>query len=185
MTARAREIGPFLLFFGALVVIQGVHMFEHVVQLAQVTVFGVVEDDALGLLGYVLAIQGTEEWLHLAFNGSYLLGLIALLVPLWRRVPAALPLSAFLIFAAAVALETWHSAEHAVIIANVLANDGCPCPGILDSRLGVSDTYLHFGYNAAVYAAVLVAFRYVVSSRRRASDLEFPPPAAPAAATTS
>lgn len=184
MITRVRQTGPFLLFFGALVVIQGVHMFEHVVQLAQVTVFGVVEDDALGLLGYVLAIQGTEEWLHLAFNGSYLLGLIALLVPLWRRVPTMLPLSAFLIFTAGVALETWHSAEHAVIIANVLANDGCPCPGILDSRTGVSDTYLHFGYNAAVYAAVLVAFGHLVSSRRRASDHQMSPRVAAQTATT-
>jgi hypothetical protein len=184
MTTRVREVGPFLLFFGALVVIQGVHMFEHVVQLAQVTVFGVVEDDALGLLGYVLAIQGTEEWLHLAFNGSYLLGLIALLIPLWRRVPAALPLSAFLIFAAGVGLETWHSGEHAVIIANVLANDGCPCPGILDSRTGVSDTYLHFGYNAEVYAAVLVAFRYVVGSRRSTVDRNVSVPVASAVART-
>jgi hypothetical protein len=185
MTTRAREIGPFLLFFGALVVIQGVHMFEHVVQLAQVSVFGVAEDDALGLLGYVLAIQGTEEWLHLAFNGSYLLGLIALVVPLWRRVPALLPLSGFVIFAAGVALETWHGGEHAVIIANVIANDGCPCPGILDSRTGISDTYLHFGYNAAVYAAVLVAFHYVVSSRGRASDQELSLPVASATAETS
>jgi hypothetical protein len=182
MTTRVKEIGPFLLFFGALVAIQGVHMFEHVVQLAQVTVFGVAEDDALGLLGYVLAIQGTEEWLHLVFNGSYLLGLLALVIPLWRRVPAALPLSAFSIFAVGVALETWHGAEHGVIIANVLANGGCPCPGIVDSRAGISDTYLHFGYNAAVYAAVLVAFRSVVSSRRRASGLEVPPPVATATA---
>lgn len=183
MTARVRQIGPFLLFFGALVVIQGVHMFEHVVQLAQVTVFGVAEDDALGLLGYVLAIQGTEEWLHLGFNGSYLLGLLALVVPLWRRVPTPVPLSAFLIFAVGgVALESWHSAEHAVIISNVLANDGCPCPGILDSRLGVSDTYLHFGYNAAVYTAVLVAFRHVVRSSRRAADLQLSPPVATATA---
>jgi hypothetical protein len=182
--ARLRQAGPFLLFFGALVVIQGVHMFEHVVQLAQVTVFGVAEDDALGLLGYVLAIQGTEEWLHLGFNGSYLLGLLALVVPLWRRVPTLLPLSAFLIFALGVGLETWHGAEHAVIISNVLANDGCPCPGILDSRTGLSDTYLHFGYNAAVYAAVVVAFGYVVRSRHRAPDYDLSPPVASAAAQT-
>jgi hypothetical protein len=184
MTTRLRKIGPFLLFFGALVVIQGVHMFEHVVQLVQVTVFGVAEDDALGLLGYVLAIQGTEEWLHLGFNGSYLLGLLALVVPLWRRVPAALPLSAFVVFAAGVGLETWHGAEHGVIIANVLANDGCPCPGIVDSRTGLSDTYLHFAYNAAVYAAVVVTFVYVVGSRRRTSDARTVPSPVPATAET-
>jgi hypothetical protein len=96
--------------------------------------------------------------------------------------PMMLPLSGFLIFAAGVALETWHGAEHAVIIANVLANDGCPCPGILDSRTGISDTYLHFGYNAAVYAAVLLAFAYVVKSRRRASPRPVRPPVTAAAA---
>lgn len=170
MIARLRNAGPFLLFFGALVLIQGVHMFEHVVQLLQVTVFDVVEDDALGLLGYVLAIQGTEEWLHLGFNGTYLLGLLALVVPLWRRVPTLLPLSAFAIFVAGVAVETWHGAEHAVIISNVIANDGCPCPGIVDSRAGISDTYLHFAYNAAVYATVVAAFAYVVRSRRRGAS---------------
>ena len=151
------DLGPFFVFFAGLVAIQGVHMLEHVIQLLQVTVFGVPEDDALGLLGYALAIQGTEEWLHLAFNGSYLIGLVALVVPLWRRVPSVLPLSAFVTFVVgAVALESWHSAEHAVIIANVIANGGCPCPGILDSRTGLGDTYLHFFYNATVYAAVLV-----------------------------
>ena len=184
MIARLKQAGPFMVFFAALVVIQGVHMFEHVVQLLQVTVFGVAEDDALGLLGYVLAIQGTEEWLHLGFNGTYLLGLLALVVPLWRRVPALLPMSAFVVFAAGVALETWHGAEHAVIIANVLANDGCPCPGIVDSRTGLSDTYLHFGYNAAVYATVVFTFVYVVKSRRRAADRHVYPAVAPAVAET-
>jgi hypothetical protein len=178
MTARLRRAGPFVLVFGALVAIQGVHMVEHVIQLAQVTVFGVAEEDALGLLGYVLAIQGTEEWLHLGFNGTYLLGLLAVVVPLWRRVPSVLPMSAFVIFASGVALETWHAAEHAVIISNVIANDGCPCPGIVDTRAGISDTYLHFGYNAAVYAAVVATFVYVVRSRRRGSDRELSRPVA-------
>jgi hypothetical protein len=173
-----------LVFFGALVVIQGVHMIEHVIQLLQVTVLGVAEENALGLLGYVLAIQGTEEWLHLGFNGTYLLGLLALVLPLWRRVPTALPLSAFVVFAAGVGFETWHATEHAVIIANVLANDGCPCPGIVDSRAGISDTYLHFGYNAAVYAAILFTFRYVVSSSRRGAAYDGTPTVAPAAAQT-
>jgi hypothetical protein len=162
-----REAGAFLIFFASLVAIQGAHMVEHVVQLLQVTVFGVPEDDALGLLGYAVAIQGTEEWLHLLFNGSYLLGLFVLVVPLWRRVPRVLAPSAFVIFAGALALESWHSAEHAVIIGNVIANDGCPCPGILDSRTGIGDTYLHFFYNATVYAAVLVPFWYVIRARER------------------
>ena len=62
-------------FFAAVVAIQGFHVFEHIVQLTEVFVLGVPDDDALGLLGYVFEFQGTEEWLHLVFNLSYLGGI--------------------------------------------------------------------------------------------------------------
>ena len=74
-------------FLVTVVVIQVVHMFEHVIQLLQVTVWHVPDDEALGLLGYVLQIQGTEEWLHLFF-------ILALLTSLWLllgRIRAASP----------------------------------------------------------------------------------------------
>jgi hypothetical protein len=152
--------------FAAIVVIQGVHMFEHVVQLLQVTVLGVPDEEALGLLGYVLQLQGTEEWLHIGFNGTLLLCLYLLLPRIWsaRDTEPGMRLGAS-VFAAGVALETWHFAEHAVIISHVIARGGCPCPGIGDSALGVSDTVLHFFYNAVVYACMLVAFRCVLRSR--------------------
>ena len=54
-----------------------------------------------------------------------------------------------------------------VIIANVIAHHGCPCPGIGDVALGLSDTILHFGYNVLAYAGVAVAYAYVVRDRRR------------------
>jgi hypothetical protein len=68
----------------AVVLIQGGHVIDHIVQLAQVFVFGVPEEDALGLLGYVLQFNGTEEWLHLhlGYNTLYLLALYALILPL-------------------------------------------------------------------------------------------------------
>jgi hypothetical protein len=69
-------------FMTAVVLIQGGHVIEHIVQLAQVFVFGVPEEDALGLLGYVLQFNGTEEWLHLGYNTLYLLALYALILPL-------------------------------------------------------------------------------------------------------
>ena len=62
-------------FFTAVIAVQGGHMFEHVVQVLQVYVFGVPDDDALGLLGYLLQFNGTEEWLHLGYNTFYLLAL--------------------------------------------------------------------------------------------------------------
>jgi len=69
-------------FFTAVIAVQGGHMFEHVVQVLQVYAFGVPDDDALGLLGYLLQFNGTEEWLHLVFNVVYLASLYALVVPL-------------------------------------------------------------------------------------------------------
>jgi hypothetical protein len=154
------------LFMTAVVVIQGGHVVEHIVQLLQVFAFGVPDDRALGLLGYVLQFNGTEEWLHLGFNALYLLTLYALIVPLWRITPAVLPRWAFGLFlGASVWVETWHMVEHGVIISNVIANGGCPCPGIGDAALGVADTVLHFFYNAIAYTGVAVAFAIVVRAR--------------------
>jgi hypothetical protein len=150
----------------AIVVIQGAHVFEHVVQLIQVFSLGLPEDQALGLLGYVFQFQGTEEWLHLVFNVSYLLALYGLLLPLRTMTPSRVPAWAFAIFAVgAVGLETWHVVEHVVIIANVIRNSGCPCPGIGDAALGVSDVVLHMFYNVVAYGAILPAFWFVMHGR--------------------
>jgi hypothetical protein len=147
-------------------VVQGTHVFEHIVQLIQVFALGIPDEEALGLLGYVFQFQGTEEWLHLVFNVTYLLTLYALLLPLRNLTPGRVPDWAFATFAVgAVGLESWHVVEHAVIISNVIRNNGYPCPGIGDAALGLSDKVLHFGYNAAAYASTLPAFWYVVRVR--------------------
>ena len=150
----------------AVVAIQGGHMVEHVVQLLQVYAFGVPDDDALGLLGYVVQFNGTEEWLHLGYNTFYVVALYALVLPLWRITGTVLSRSAFVFFlVASVWIETWHIVEHGVIISNVIANDGCPCPGIGDVALGLSDTILHFVYNLLAYAGVAYAYVCVLRAR--------------------
>lgn len=152
----------FLAFIALVVVIQGIHVIEHIIQLAQVYLFRVADDDALGLLGSVFSFQGTEEWLHFVFNVSFLAALYVLLIPLSRMVPERLPAWAFWSFAIlSVALESWHVIEHIVIITNVIRNDGCPCPGIGDRVLGVTDTVLHFFYNAVAIAGLLLPFAFV------------------------
>jgi hypothetical protein len=159
--------------FVALVVIQGIHVIEHIIQLAQVYLFDVPDDDALGLLGYVFEFQDTEEWLHLGFNVTYLIILALLVIPMWRYTPAPIPLWAFGVYVVgAVGLEGWHVVEHSVIISNAIQNGGCPCPGIGDRVLGVTDTQLHFVYNAAAYAATVVPFWFLTGVRgRRAGAL--------------
>ena len=136
------------------------------IQLAQVYVFAVADDDAFGLLGYVFKFQDTEEWLHLVFNAWYLLSLYAVFYLLWRAgMLLRLPVWAVAVFIGlGLGLETWHVVEHGVIIGNVIRNDGCPCPGIGDRALGVSDTVLHFGYNAVAFAATALLF---VQARRQ------------------
>jgi len=159
-----------LVFYAVVVLIQGIHVVEHIIQLVQVYLLGVPDERALGLLGFVFAIQRTEEWLHLAFNSAYLGGLAVIAVGLlrWRIARAAIPgalMIAFLFFG--VWLEGWHVLEHLVIISHVVANNGCPCPGILDSQTGLSDTVLHFGYNAIAYAATALPFFCIIRLRRR------------------
>jgi hypothetical protein len=177
---RSRRAWPlprsaFANFFVTVVVVQGIHVFEHVVQLIQVYDLGIPEDNALGLLGYVFQFQGTEEWLHLVFNVSYLLALYALLLPLRRStLDGHVPAWAFWVFAlGAVGLETWHFVEHVVIISNVVRNNGCPCPGIGDAALGVTDVVLHFLYNVITYAALLPAFWFTLRGGRAKRPLSF------------
>jgi hypothetical protein len=153
----------FLPLFTAVVIVQGIHVVEHIIQLTQVYLFDVPDDDALGLLGYLIQFNGTEEWLHLVFNSTFLLALYLLMLPTRRYVPYRIPLWAFGVFmAGAVGLETWHVVEHSVIIANVLKNNGCPCPGLGDVALGVTDTQLHFVYNAIAYAATVTPFWFLM-----------------------
>jgi hypothetical protein len=157
----------FFPMFVAVVVIQGIHVVEHIIQLAQVYLFDVPDDDALGVLGYFLEFQGTEEWLHLGFNAIFFLALAVLAVPMLRYVPGVIPPWAFAVFlVGAVGLEAWHVVEHSVIIANVIENSGCPCPGIGDRALDVTDTQLHFVYNAAAYAATVVPFWFLSAGAR-------------------
>jgi hypothetical protein len=61
-------------------------------------------------------------------------------------------------------------------------NHGCPCPGIGDAALGVTDTVLHFIYNAVVTSAMLVPFWFVIRAHRRSRRLvrlETPAPRSP------
>lgn len=156
----------FVRLFLAVVIVQGFHVVEHIIQLIQVYLLDIPDDDAFGLLGLVFHPDGTEEWLHLGFNVLYASALYGLVVPLWRLVGRGVPLWSFAVFAfAGVGLETWHVVEHIVIISNVIQNSGCPCPGIGDRVLGVTDTQLHFVYNAIAYAATVTAFWFAIEAR--------------------
>ncbi|MEO8694627.1 MAG: hypothetical protein ABI658_13975 [Acidimicrobiales bacterium] len=157
----------FFPFFATVVIVQGVHVIEHIIQLFQVYVFDVPDEDALGLLGYIIQFNGTEEWLHLGFNFTYLICLYVLVVALREYVDlGVIPPWSYLTFAIAGAgVESWHMVEHVVIISNVIRHSGCPCPGIGDQALSVSDTILHFFYNAIAYTATVIPFWFLMKTR--------------------
>jgi hypothetical protein len=166
---RQRLNAIFFPLFAGMILVQGLHVCEHVIQLLQVYAFGVNADDAMGLLGRLFSLQGTAEWLHLVFNSLYLVALYTILFPLAWRAGAEVPRWAFATFVlAAVAVETWHVVEHIVIISNVIRNDGCPCPGIGDRVLGITDIQLHFGYNVVAYAGTVIPFLFVAREKWRA-----------------
>jgi hypothetical protein len=179
--ASASRVAPridprFFWFYATVVAIQGIHVFEHVVQLVQVFVLKVPEAKALGILGYIFQFQGTEEWLHLVFNVSYVVALIVIawgffLSPAARAMVPGPALTTFLVLG--VGLELWHVNEHIVIISHAIANNGCAidgCPGILDQRLGISDTVLHFFYNAIAYTGTVIPFVFLLRQSRRQSS---------------
>jgi hypothetical protein len=51
--------------------------------------------------------------------------------------------------------------------AKVICNSGCHCAGIGDAALHVTDTVLHFFYNAVTYGAILAAYWFVARARPR------------------
>ena len=105
-----------------------------------------------------------------ALGLALLTSLWILLGPIRVASPSIVPRWAFLVYVVgAVGLETWHEVEHLVIISRVLMNGGCPCPGIGDAALGITDTVLHFIYNAVVTSAMLVPFWFVVRTQNRRS----------------
>jgi hypothetical protein len=157
----------FFSLFATVMVIQGIHVFEHALQLLQVYVFDIPSERAFGLLGFVINFNDTAEWLHLGFNLLYLVSLYVLAVALHELVlGGAVSNRAFWTFLVlGVGLETWHMVEHVVIISNVVRNNGCPCPGIADRALNVTDIQLHFVYNTLTYGATAVPFVAVWRSR--------------------
>lgn len=153
--------GCFLLV--GVLLVQGVHVIEHVIVLGQVYLAGTSVPQAHGLLGIAFEIRGNTAWLHLGFNLLY--GMLLYLVAwhLWPLRRTVIPMWAWVYFATVgLALQTWHVAEHVVMIRNELANAGCPCDGVVDSDLGVPGPVLHLAYNGATYLGLLVAAWFVL-----------------------
>lgn len=151
-----RHYGWLALFY-LLVISQGGHVLEHVVQVFQIHVLAVPPREAHGIFGAL-----DVEWVHFIWN-SWVLIAVGILLTRFRQNPL---LWLALVFAG------WHELEHVVIMSTYLATDAAGSPGIL-SRGGVLGSPfirpdVHFAYNVIETAPLVGAF---VLELRRAYDV--------------
>jgi hypothetical protein len=140
--------GWLALFYG-LVVLQGAHMVEHVVQMVQIHVLHLVGPSARGVFGAL-----DIEWVHFVWNT---LVFVALVLLVWR-----FPRNPLLWVTLAIA--TWHQVEHSYILSVYLRTRVSGTPGLLSKGgvlgggLPLKRPDLHFFYNLAETATLFGAF---------------------------
>ncbi len=147
----ARRHYGWLALFYVLVVTQGGHVVEHIVQVTQIHVVGTPPKQARGVFGAL-----DLEWVHFVWN-TWVLVAVALLVVRFRRNPW---LWATLAFAA------WHEAEHAYLITKYIAT-GMPghsglaaMGGTFGGGLPIARPDLHFFYNVIETTPLIAGFVY-------------------------
>lgn len=139
-----------LALFYVLVVTQGGHVVEHLVQMIQIHLFDLSGPDARGVFG-----QLDVEWVHFAWNTWVLVAVVALL----SRYRTNRWLWVTLVFAG------WHEVEHTVLLTRYLASGIAGDPGLLaeggaGGGLPVARADLHFLYNLIETAPLFGAFAW-------------------------
>jgi hypothetical protein len=147
--AFARRSVAFALLF-VLAAAQTLHFIEHVAQVTQIHLLGLMGAKAHGLIGML-----DLEWVHFAFD--------ALLIPLFT----VILLCSFrrnLWLWVLLPLALWHAAEHVVIVHYYVQTgiEGSPGllsqGGLINGGLPLIRPDLHFLYNLAEETLILLAF---------------------------
>jgi hypothetical protein len=142
------------------------HFLEHGAQIAQVYALGWARPTAGGILGLAFPGIAMAEVLHTLWNSLQLTGLIVLLAGFARH-PRARPW-----WLVALALQSWHWFEHAVIqlqyVTGIYLYGAVKQMSILE-RLAPR-IELHFAYNLAVFVPTVIAIALVLRSRDRATE---------------
>ncbi len=147
----ARRHYGWLALFYVLLVTQGGHVVEHVVQVTQIHVAGTPPKQAKGVFGAL-----DIEWVHFAWN-TWVLVAVVLLVLRFRRNPWLW---------AALAFAVWHVAEHVYLISKYIATDMPGHPGlaasggVLGGGLPIARPDLHFFYNIVETTPLVGGFIY-------------------------
>jgi hypothetical protein len=140
-----------LSLFYVLAVTQSGHFLEHVAQMAQIHILGLVGPNARGVFGTL-----DLEWVHFIWN-TWVIAAVVLLV--WRfRTNPWLWVTAL--------LAGWHEVEHLVIMSAYLSTGQVGTPGLLahggliGGGLPLSRPDLHFFYNLVETIPLVGAFVY-------------------------
>jgi len=149
--------------FFALVLVQGFHELEHVVQVMQRFLLGV--PDGNGLIGSLADI----EPVHFVYNSLYLGLLLAvfILLGLHRDGPDEHGRLAAGLLTFALAFQMWHELEHVFKLTQYFALHANGTGGILGQGPGaIAPLFpiplLHLVYNTVAYVPALIAFVLVV-----------------------
>jgi hypothetical protein len=141
-----------VLLFLEMLVLQGIHEMEHIVQVFQRTVMGI--GTGAGMLGSVFDV----EPVHMVYNAAFLF----LLGAVWigcKRDPSAIPMrhdAVMMLLKVSFVFQVWHSVEHVVKMYQFIQTGLNGTPGILGYWIPV--VYLHLGYNTLLYAPIVAAF---------------------------
>jgi hypothetical protein len=141
-----------VLLFLEMVVLQGVHEVEHIVQVFQRTVLGIGK--GAGILGSAFDI----EPVHMVYNLAFLV-LLAGVYAGCRRELSIIPKNAdavMTLLSVSFFFQGFHTVEHVVKMWQYFATGVNGTPGIFGYWIPV--VYLHLGYNTALYVPVVIAF---------------------------
>ena len=141
-----------ILLFLEMVVLQGIHELEHIVQVVQRTVLGIGK--GAGMLGSAFDI----EPVHMVYNLAFLALLGAVYVGC-RRDRSIIPKHAdavMILLSISFFFQGFHTVEHVVKMWQYFATGVNGTPGIVGYWVPV--VYLHLGYNTALYLPVVIAF---------------------------
>jgi len=140
------------LLFLEMLLLQGFHEIEHIVQVFQRTVLGI--GSGAGVLGSAFDV----EPVHLVYNLAFLLLLGGVYLGC-KRDPRAVPRNASAVMqllAVSFFFQGFHTVEHIVKMVQFVQTGLNGTPGIFGYWVPV--VFLHLGYNTALYVPVVLAF---------------------------
>ena len=140
------------LLFLEMLILQGFHEMEHIVQVIQRTVLGI--GSGAGMLGSAFDV----EPVHMIYNLGFLV-LIALVYEGCRRDRSVIPRNAGLVMGlltASYVFQGFHTVEHVVKMVQFFQTGMNGTPGIVGQWIPV--VFLHLFYNTMLYVPVVIAF---------------------------